>query len=72
MSKNIVISDGVYLQLKREKGDRSFSEVIEAHLETGGTLAEVSGQQIFDAHAATAVKDDITTLSEGTTERLDE
>lgn len=71
MSKNIAISDEVYRRLKREKGDRSFSEVIEAHLESGGKLADVSGQQIFDADTAAAVKDDIGTLSEGTIERLD-
>lgn len=72
MSKNIAISDDVYRRLKREKGDRSFSEVIEAHLESGGKLADVAGQQIFDADTAAAVKEDITTLSEGTFERLDE
>jgi predicted CopG family antitoxin len=71
MSKNIAISDDVYRRLKREKGDRSFSEVIEAHLDSGGKLADVSGQRIFDADTAAAVKDDITTLSEGTMERLD-
>ncbi|WP_254824635.1 antitoxin VapB family protein [Haloglomus halophilum] len=71
MSKNIAISDEVYRRLKREKGDRSFSEVIEAHLESGGKLADVSGQQIFDADTAAAVKDDIGALSEGTIERLD-
>jgi predicted CopG family antitoxin len=72
MSKNIAISDDVYRRLKREKGDRSFSEVIEAHLESGGKLADVAGQQIFDADTAAAVKEDIATLSEGTIERLDE
>jgi len=52
MSKNIAISDDVYRRLKREKGDRSFSEVIDAKLDSGGTLAEVSGQQVFDAETA--------------------
>lgn len=71
MSKNIAISDEVYRRLKREKGDRSFSEVIAAHLESGGTLADVSGQGIFDEETADAVKKDIQSLSEGTIDRLD-
>jgi predicted CopG family antitoxin len=47
MSKNIAISDDVYRRLKREKGDRSFSEVIEEHLDRGGRLGDVTGQEIF-------------------------
>jgi len=43
MSKNISISDDVYRRLKREKGDRSFSELIAEKLENGGTIAEVTG-----------------------------
>lgn len=48
MSKNIAISDEVYERLKREKGDRSFSEVIAENLDTGGKIADVSGQQVLD------------------------
>jgi len=48
MSKTIADSDEVYRKLKREKGDRSFSEVIAAHLESWGQLADVTGQGIFD------------------------
>nr|WP_276253069.1 antitoxin VapB family protein [Halovivax sp. TS33] len=40
MSKNIAISDDVYRELKREKGDRSFSDVIRKHLEERRKLAE--------------------------------
>lgn len=72
MSKNIAISDDVYRRLKREKGDRSFSEVIEDHLESGGNLRDVMGLGIFDPGTFESVKDDIGTLSDGTLERLDE
>lgn len=72
MSKNIAISDEVYRMLKREKGDRSFSEVIEAHIQSGGTLGDVTGQEIFEPGTIDAVKDDIEGLSSGTLERLDE
>lgn len=71
MSKNISLSDDVYEALVREKGDRSFSEVIADKLEAGGTLQEVTGQQILDESTYEAVTDDIGRLSEGTAERLD-
>lgn len=71
MSKNIAISDDVYRRLKREKGDRSFSEVIAAHLESGGKIADVSGQCILDAETYEAVTDDIESLSRDTIDRLD-
>jgi len=60
----------VYRRLKREKGDRSFSEVIEEKLDSGGTLAEVSGQQVFDAETADRVTDEIESLSYRTVERV--
>jgi predicted CopG family antitoxin len=72
MSKNISISDEVYRKLKQEKGDRSFSEVIEDRIESGGTLADVAGQGIFDAETYERVKDDIGELSEGTVERVED
>lgn len=72
MSKNIAISDEVYRLLKREKGDRSFSEVIEAHIQVDGKLADVTGQEIFDPDTIEAVNDDIEELSSGTLDRLDE
>lgn len=72
MSKNISISDEVYRKLKQEKGDRSFSEVIEDRIESGGTLADVAGQGIFDADTYERVKDDIGELSEGTVERVED
>ncbi|MDT3434246.1 antitoxin VapB family protein [Haloarcula sp. 1CSR25-25] len=72
MSKNISISDEVYRKLKREKGDRSFSEVIDAKLESGGQLADVTGQEIFKPDTYDGVQDEIGRLSEGTMERLDD
>lgn len=70
MSRNIAISDDVYRQLKREKGDRSFSEVIEEKLAHGGRLADVTGQGIFEAGTHEEVKAEVRRLSEGTAERL--
>jgi len=72
MSKNISISDEVYRKLKREKGARSFSEVIEERLESGGELADVTGQNVFEPGTHEAVKDEIGRLSEGTMERLED
>ena len=72
MSKNIAISDEVYRRLKREKGDTSFSEVIADHLESGGSLQDVTGQGIFGADSYPAIKDEIRSMTEGTVERLEE
>lgn len=72
MSKNIAISDEVYRKLKREKGDRSFSELLEDRLETSGKLADVTGTGIFDEGTVAEVKADVRALSEGTTARLDD
>lgn len=72
MSKNIAISDEVYRQLKREKGDRSFSDVIADHLETGRSLEDVTGQGIFAEGSYAAIKDEIRSLSEETIDRLEE
>lgn len=72
MSKNISISDDVYRRLKREKGDRSFSELIAEKLDDGGTIAEVTGQDIFGPETEDRVADEITRLSRGTMERLDD
>lgn len=72
MSKNISISDDVYRKLKREKGDRSFSELIEQRLERGGKLADVSGEGILDRATYDDVKDDVRELSDGTLARLDD
>ena len=72
MSKNIAISDEVYRILEREKGDRSFSEVIEAHIQSGGKLADVTGQEIFEPRTMDAVEEDIEALSSGTLDRVNE
>ena len=69
MSKNIAISNEVYRELAHEKGNRSFSEVIEDYLEASRNLADVAGEGIFDPDTHEDVKADIRSLSEGTTER---
>ena len=70
MSKNIAISDDVYRQLKREKGDRSFSEVIEEKLDTGGKIADVTGQGILESGTYEEVSEEIGRLSEGTLDQI--
>ena len=72
MSKNISISDEVYRKLKREKGDRSFSEVIEDRLEESARIADVAGQGILDAESVESVAADVEKLSEGTLNRLED
>lgn len=72
MSKNIAISDEVYERLKREKADRSFSEVIEEKLETGGRIADVTGAGILNRGTYKEVREDVTQLSQGTVSRLEE
>jgi predicted CopG family antitoxin len=72
MSKNIAISDEVYERLKREKGERSFSELIEERLETGNKLADVTGQQILEAETYEEVSEEIEQLSNGTLDRIDD
>jgi hypothetical protein len=64
MSKNITISDEVYRRLKREKGDRSFSDVIAATLDSGGDIADVAGQEILDPGTYESVCGDIGRLSD--------
>ncbi|WP_254531273.1 antitoxin VapB family protein [Natrinema gelatinilyticum] len=72
MSKNIAISDDVYRALKREKGDRSFSEVIRDHLEERQRLSDVTGANILDRETYDDVKNEIEDLSHGTLSRLDD
>jgi predicted CopG family antitoxin len=72
MTRIITISDDVYRKLLREKGDRSFSEVIDDQLKAGGQLADVAGQEIFDEGTHERVTDDVETLSRGTLERFEE
>jgi predicted CopG family antitoxin len=72
VSKNIAISDEVYRRLKREKGNRSFSEVIAAKLDAGGRLGEVTGQGVLDPEAHKAAQEEIERLSEGTLDRVDD
>jgi predicted CopG family antitoxin len=72
MSKNIAISDDVYRELKREKGERSFSDVIRDNLEEHRRLADVTGTGVLDPDTQAAVKDDVERLSQGTLSRLDD
>ncbi len=71
MSKNIAISDDVYERLKREKGDRSFSEVIAATLDTGGRLMDVTGNRILEPDTVAEIDREIGRLSDRTVDRLD-
>ncbi|PSP76998.1 hypothetical protein BRC81_11705 [Halobacteriales archaeon QS_1_68_20] len=72
MSKNIAISDDVYRELKREKGDRSFSEVIRDSLEGGLRIEEVAGVGVLDEETYEGVRDDVEELSRGTLSNLDD
>lgn len=71
MSKNISVSDEVYELLKREKGNRSFSEVIEEKVEAGGRIEDAAGTGVLDEETYREVKEDIRELSQGTGERLE-
>ncbi len=72
MSRNISISDEVYEKLKREKGDKSFSEIIEEKIESGGKIIDVVGMEVLDKKTYRDIKDDIEEMSQGTSKRLDE
>jgi len=72
VSKNISISDEVYRKLKREKGDRSFSEVIDDRLDESARIADVAGQGILDTESIESVSEDIEELSEGALNRLED
>lgn len=72
VSKNISISDEVYERLKREKGDRSFSELIAEKLDEGARIEDVAGQGVLDATTHDAVKEEIGRLSDSTIDRIDD
>jgi predicted CopG family antitoxin len=72
VSTEITIADDVYRRLQREKRDRSVSEVIAEKLDSGGRLAEVTGQGVLDPDANEAVREDIERSSAGTMDRLDD
>lgn len=72
MSRNISISDDVYHLLKREKGERSFSEVIEETFEERGNLSDVAGEKVLDRGTHSEVKEEIRKGSKGTIERLED
>jgi predicted CopG family antitoxin len=64
MSKNISISDEVYEKLKSEKKERSFSEVIEEKIDSGGNISEVAGSKVLDRETMKDVKDEIREVKE--------
>ena len=66
MTKEITIADDVYRRLKREKGDRSFSEVIAETLDASGRLADVTGQGVLDPEVPETAREEIERLSTGT------
>lgn len=70
MSKNIAISDKIYEKLKKEKKDKSFSEIIEEKLDSGGKIAEVTGSNILDPKTMKKVKEKVEKSSRGTVERI--
>lgn len=72
VSKRISVSEDGYRRLKREKGDRSFSEVIAEKLAAGSGLSEVSGAGILDPETNPDVADEIDRLSDGTMDRFDD
>ncbi len=72
MSKNIAISDEIYERLKKEKENKSFSEVIEEKLDSGGKIADVSGSKILDRGTMEEVKKDIEKGSRESLERIED
>jgi predicted CopG family antitoxin len=72
VSKKIPVSDDLYRRLKREKGERSFDEVIAETLATGYRLSDVSGAGVLDPGTDADVADDIGRLSDGTMDRIDD
>ena len=72
MSRNISISEESYEALKREKGDRSFSEVIMAHLEETRRLEDVIGQRVLDPDVQAGVREDLRDASRGALDRVDD
>lgn len=72
MSKNIAVSDEIYERLKKEKKDKSFSEVIEEKLDSGGKITEVTGSKILDRETMEKVKKEIERGSRGSLERMED
>lgn len=70
MSKNIAVSDEVYHTLKREKGERSFSELIKERLKGRGKIKDVAGSRVLDRETYKEVKGMVEKMSSGTMERV--
>ncbi|MBS3782486.1 MAG: hypothetical protein KGY68_07790 [Candidatus Thermoplasmatota archaeon] len=72
MSKNIAVSDEIYERLKKEKDEKSFSEVIEEKLDSGEKIVEVAGKNILDKEIMEKVKKDIKEGSRGSLGRIED
>lgn len=70
MSRNVALSDDLYKRLKREKGEKSFSEFIRSKLDSEGSISEAAGKNILKDSVLEEVKADIGKLSEGSKERM--
>lgn len=70
MSKNIAVSDEVYRVLKREKGRKSFSELIKERLKGRGKIEDVAGARVLDRETYTEAKRTVGRMSSGTMERV--
>ena len=64
MSKNISISDEVYEKLEREKDGKSFSDLIDEKIDSGGNISEVAGSKVLDRETMKNVKDEIREVKE--------
>ena len=67
----MALSDDVYERLKKEKGDKSFSDIIREKLDSEGKIADVAGMNIFEDVEIESVKYDIEKMSKGTKERME-
>ena len=63
--KRIELSEEVYRQLKREKGNRGFSEVTADALDSGGRLSDLVSQQALDPELAVPFKTDTERPNDG-------
>lgn len=70
MSKTVTVSDEVYERLEREKGDRSFSEIIVDYLDARGNLTDVSGANVLDPDVIARTRDEIEHLGATTMDRM--
>lgn len=58
--------------MNREMGDRSFSDLLEAKLERGGKLADVTGQGVFEPGTHEDLEEEVGRLGDGALDRFTE